>query len=109
MRSFSVTTRCHRPDHLQTPGVDQSTRLHLLIAYNMHLPEPFILGIFPLAINRPVYTAVRRGGAHPARGGLTTFILFPAVPPWMAGWPLVEFKGEYLRPWIRRPKGYPGG
>jgi hypothetical protein len=95
--------------HLQTPGVVSPLDYVCSIAYNMHLPEPFILGYFLWRLNRTVYLQYASAVLILLVVGLITFILFPAVPPWMAGWPLVEFHGEYLRPWYAAPEGYPGG
>jgi membrane-associated phospholipid phosphatase len=41
--------------------------------------------------------------------GFTTYILYPAVPPWMAGQPLVQVGNQFLFPWVAAQHGYPGG
>jgi hypothetical protein len=95
--------------HLQTPGVVSPLDYVCAIGYNLHLPEPFIAGYFLWRLNRSVYMRYAAAVLVLLVVGLVTFILFPAVPPWMAALPLVEFGGQYLKPWIAAPLGYPGG
>jgi membrane-associated phospholipid phosphatase len=77
--------------------------------YNLHLPEPFIAAYFLWRLNRPVYFQFAAAVLVLLVLGMATFILFPAVPPWMASQPLVHFNGKYLLPWIAVSDGYPGG
>lgn len=77
--------------------------------YNFHLPEPFIVAYFLWRVNRVIYFQFVAAALVLLVLGLLTFVLFPAVPPWMAGEPLVAFRGQYLRPWIAAAAGYPGG
>jgi len=62
------------------------TFLDILAAssYNMHLPEPFIVGYILWRLDRGVYLQFAAGVLILLILGLITFIFFPAVPPWMA-------------------------
>jgi membrane-associated phospholipid phosphatase len=77
--------------------------------YNLHLPEPFIVSYFLWRLNRMIYFRFVAATLVLLVLGLVMFILFPAVPPWLAGQPLVRFDGQYLKPWIAAASGYPGG
>ncbi|HCG03376.1 MAG TPA: hypothetical protein DEV93_22915 [Chloroflexi bacterium] len=77
--------------------------------YNLHLPEPFIAAYFLWRLNRPVYFQFAAAVLVLLILGMVTFVLFPAVPPWMASQPLVFFKSKFLFPWIAAADGYPGG
>jgi hypothetical protein len=95
--------------HLQTPGVVSPLDYICSIGYNLHLPEPFMVGYILWRMNRVIYLQYATAVLVLLVVGLITFIVFPAVPPWMAAWPLVGFHGQYLRPWYAAPAGYPGG
>jgi membrane-associated phospholipid phosphatase len=77
--------------------------------YNLHLPEPFMVAYFLWRLNRAIYFQFVAATLVVLVLGLITFILFPAVPPWLAGQPLVRFEGQYLKPWVAAASGYPGG
>jgi hypothetical protein len=52
--------------------------------YNLHLPEPYIAGYFLWRLNRAVYFQFAAAALILLVLGLITFIMFPAIPPWMA-------------------------
>lgn len=79
------------------------------IVYNLHLPEPFIVAFFLWRLNRAIYFQFTAAALLLLVCGLIAFIVFPAVPPWMAGEPLTRDGAQYLRPWIAASQGYPGG
>jgi membrane-associated phospholipid phosphatase len=54
------------------------------ILYNMHLGEPYIAGYFLWRLNRAVYLQFITSVLILLVVGFITFILFPAIPPWMA-------------------------
>lgn len=54
------------------------------IAYNLHVPEPYIAGYFLWRLNRLVYLQFAASALALLVLGFLTFILIPAVPPWMA-------------------------
>jgi PAP2 superfamily len=52
--------------------------------YNMHLPEPYIAAYFLWRLSRPVYFQFVSAALLLLVIGMISFIVFPAVPPWMA-------------------------
>jgi membrane-associated phospholipid phosphatase len=54
------------------------------LAYNLHLTEPYIAGYFLWRIDRVVYFQFAAAVLSLLVLGFLTFILFPAIPPWMA-------------------------
>lgn len=66
------------------------------IVYNAHLAEPFIAGYFLWRLNRAVYLQFVAAALALLVLGFVTFIVFPAVPPWMAAYQLVHLHGKYF-------------
>jgi membrane-associated phospholipid phosphatase len=54
------------------------------LGYNLHLPEPYIVAYFLWRINRPVYFRFAAAALLLLILGFITFILFPAMPPWLS-------------------------
>jgi membrane-associated phospholipid phosphatase len=58
--------------------------------------------------NRPLFRRFAIAYIVVMLGGFLTYILYPAVPPWMAGSPLVQIGNQYVVPW-KVPASFPGG
>jgi PAP2 superfamily protein len=91
----------HQPVHVIQTHLSATDTLNWLdwvtaIAYNMHLGEPFIAGYFLWRLNRAVYFQFATAALALLVLGLITFILFPAVPPWLAAYKLVHMNGKYF-------------
>lgn len=82
--------------HLATPDKLSWLDWVTSIVYNMHLGEPFIAGYFLWRLNRAVYFQFATGALALLVLGLITFILVPAVPPWLAAYKLVHMHGKYF-------------
>lgn len=54
------------------------------IAYNLHVPELYITGYFLWRVSRTVYLQFVAAALILLVVGFISFILFPAVPPWLA-------------------------
>lgn len=54
------------------------------IVYNMHLAEPYIAGYFLWRLNRLVYLRFVASALILLVLGFITFIVYPAIPPWLA-------------------------
>jgi hypothetical protein len=52
--------------------------------YNLHVPEPYIAGYFLWRINRAVFFQFVAAVMILLVASFVTFIVFPAVPPWLA-------------------------
>lgn len=64
--------------------------------YNVHVTEPFVAGYFLWRLNRGVYLQFAAALLTLFVVADTAFILFPAVPPWLAAYKLVHAQGKYL-------------
>lgn len=69
---------------LATPGRVNGWDIATSLAYNLHLTEPYIAGYFLWRIDRVVYFQFAAAILSLLVLGFLTFIVFPAVPPWMA-------------------------
>lgn len=54
------------------------------VVYNMHLAEPYIAGYILWRLNRALYFQFAACALILLVVGFATFIVFPAVPPWLA-------------------------
>jgi membrane-associated phospholipid phosphatase len=70
--------------HLAVRGEVRPLDVITSLAYNLHLPEPYIVGYFLWRINRPVYFRFAAAALLLLVLGFITFILFPAMPPWLS-------------------------
>ena len=52
--------------------------------YNLHVPEPYIAGYLFWRLNRAVYLQFAAAVLLLLVAGFVAFVVFPAVPPWMA-------------------------
>lgn len=80
--------------HLRSSGVswlDAATS----VVYNMHLSEPYIAGYFLWRLRRALYLQFAASALVLLVFGFIIFIVFPAVPPWMAAERLVYVHGAY--------------
>ncbi|HZS94523.1 MAG TPA: phosphatase PAP2 family protein [Chloroflexota bacterium] len=73
-----------------------------VVVYNMHLPEPFIAGYFLWRLNRLAYLRFAASVLILLVVGGITFVLFPAVPPWMAAKHLIYSGSQY----VTSPQGH---
>jgi len=83
--------------HLATVGKVGPLDVVAAVLYNMHLSEPYIAGFFLWRLRRAVYLQFVAASLLLLVLGFVTFILFPAVPPWLAGEPLRHVGNQYVR------------
>jgi membrane-associated phospholipid phosphatase len=69
---------------LATPGHIGPLDLLTSAAYNLHVPEPYIAGYFLWRLDRSLYLQFTAAILILLVAGFMTFVIFPAVPPWMA-------------------------
>jgi len=69
---------------LATPGHIGPLDLLTSAAYNLHVPEPYIAGYFLWRLDRSLYLQFTSAILILLVAGFVTFVVFPAVPPWMA-------------------------
>jgi len=82
--------------HLATMGKVGPLDVLAAALYNMHLPEPYIAGFFLWRLQRAVFFQFVAASLLLLVLGFVTFILFPAVPPWLAGEPLRYVGNQYV-------------
>jgi len=80
---------------LAQPGRVTVLDVLAVVSYNMHLPEPYIAGYFLWRIDRAVYLQFAASVLILLVLGFVTFIVFPAVPPWMASTWYGKLRGVY--------------
>ena len=70
--------------HLHHDGVVSPWDVGFTLVYTSYFIVPFVLAGVLWARDRPAFLAFTKRLVTLALAGLTTYILFPAVPPWMA-------------------------
>ena len=70
--------------HLASRGHVRLLDVITSLGYNLHLPEPYIVGYFLWRIDRVVYFRFVASALILLVLGFITFILFPAMPPWLS-------------------------
>ncbi len=69
---------------LATPGHVGPLDLLTAAAYNLHVPEPYIAGYFLWRLDRAISLQFAAAALILLVVGFASFVLFPAIPPWMA-------------------------
>lgn len=80
----------YRPGHLAAWDVLAATM------YMLHFLAPLVAGFALWLSDRRVFRQYAVAFVVVAIAGFATYIVYPAVPPWMAGEKLVHINGEYL-------------
>jgi hypothetical protein len=70
--------------HLAVRGQVRLLDVITSLAYNLHLPEPYIVAYFLWRLNRSVYFRFAAAALLLLVLGFMTFIVFPAMPPWLS-------------------------
>jgi membrane-associated phospholipid phosphatase len=70
--------------HLASRGQVRALDVITSVGYNLHLPEPYVVAYFLWRINRSVYFRFAAAALLLLVLGFITFILFPAMPPWLS-------------------------
>jgi hypothetical protein len=94
--------------HLYHPGVVEPWDVIAAVFYLLHFLAPLLAAFLLWMTNRPLFRRFAIAYIVVMLGGFLTYILFPAVPPWMAGSPLVHVGNAYVVPW-KVPADFPGG
>ena len=69
---------------IHQPGVVSPWDVGFTLVYTSYFIVPFVLAGVLWARDRPAFLAFTKRFVTLALAGLTTYILFPAAPPWMA-------------------------
>ena len=89
LRSDRVIFLGHDPVVLLQRHLASAQRVNLLdvltaVTYNLHLAEPYVAAYFLWRLNRTVYLRFAASVMILLVLGFITFIVFPAIPPWLA-------------------------
>lgn len=82
--------------HLYHPGKLEPWDVLAATMYMMHFLAPLVAGFALWMTNRQLFQKFAITFVVVAIGGFATYILYPAVPPWMAAEKLVHIHGMYL-------------
>lgn len=85
--------------HLYHPGHIEAWDVFATIMYMLHFLAPLLAGFALWMTNRDLFGKFALTFVVVAVAGFATYILYPAVPPWMAADRLVHFNGQYVEPW----------
>ncbi len=94
--------------HLYHPGRLEPWDVLAATMYMLHFLSPLAAGFLLWSTNRALFQKFAITFVLVALAGFVTYIVYPAVPPWMAAQPLVAVGNQYLYPWVAASH-YPGG
>jgi hypothetical protein len=94
--------------HLYRPGSLQVWDVASAVFYLLHFLAPLLAAFLLWMTNRALFRRFTVAYVLVMLGGFLTYILYPAVPPWMAGQPLVHVGNQYDYPWVAQSH-FPGG
>ena len=83
--------------HLFHPGVLEPWDVLAVVMYSLHFFTPLIVGFVLWLTNRDLFHKFAFAFVLVAVAGFATYIVYPAVPPWLAAQPLVPYGHIYLR------------
>ena len=85
--------------HLYHPGHLEPWDVFAATMYMLHFLAPLLAGFALWLTNRDLFGKFAITFVLVAVAGFITYILYPAVPPWMAAWSLVHEHGQYVQSW----------
>jgi hypothetical protein len=85
--------------HLYHPGHLEPWDVFAATMYMLHFLAPLLAGFALWMANRALFGKFALTFVIVAVAGFATYILYPAVPPWMAAWSLVSEHGQYAASW----------
>jgi hypothetical protein len=85
--------------HLYHPGQLEPWDVLAATMYMLHFLAPLLAGFALWMTNRDLFGKFAITFVLVAVAGFATYILYPAVPPWLAAWSLVPDHGHYVQSW----------
>jgi hypothetical protein len=83
--------------HLYHPGVVEPWDVFAATMYMLHFLAPLLAGFVLWMSNRELFRRFAVTFVLVAVAGFATYVLYPAVPPWMAAESLVAAHGQYIQ------------
>ena len=105
---FGVVPAVWLQKHLYHPGVLEPWDVLAAVMYMLHFLAPLLSGFLLWMTNRELFRKFAITFVLVALAGFVTYIVYPAVPPWLAAQPLVAVGNHYAHPW-EVATTYPGG
>lgn len=94
--------------HLYHPGKLEPWDVLAAVMYMLHFLAPLLAGFILWLTDRALFSKFALTFVLVAVAGFATYIVYPAVPPWLAAQPLVPIGNQYAHPW-EVAASYPGG
>ena len=94
--------------HLYHPGVLEPWDVLAAVMYMLHFLAPLLAGFLLWMGDRVLFRKFAVTFVLVAVAGFFTYIVYPAVPPWLAAQPLVAVGDRFAHPW-EVAQSYPGG
>lgn len=88
--------------HLYHPGVLEPWDVLASTMYLLHFAAPLVAGFLLWMADRAMFRKFAFTFVVAAVAGFVTYILYPAVPPWLAGSPLLHVHNQY----VSSPRGH---
>jgi membrane-associated phospholipid phosphatase len=82
---------------LYHPGVIEPWDVFAVTMYMLHFFTPLLVGFVLWLVNRDLFHRFAFGYVLVAAAGFATYIVYPAVPPWLAAKRLIKVGHIYLR------------
>lgn len=82
---------------LYHPGVLEPWDVFAVVMYSLHFVTPLIVGFILWIRNRTLFHEYAFAFMLVAVGGFVTYIVYPAVPPWLAAMRLLRWHHIYIR------------
>ncbi len=82
--------------HLYHPGILEPWDVLAATMYLLHFAAPLVAGFVLWMADRAIFRTFAITFVVVAVAGFLTYILYPAVPPWLAGERLLHVHGQYI-------------
>lgn len=93
---FGIVPTVWLQAHLYHPGVLEPWDVLASTMYLLHFAAPLVAGFLLWMADRTMFHKFAITFVVVAVAGFITYILYPAVPPWLAGTPLLHVNGQYV-------------
>jgi membrane-associated phospholipid phosphatase len=85
-------------DHVSYPARWQWYDIVSAVVYGLHFPEPLLVGFAIWLYDRSLFHRYAAAFLTLAAMAFVVYIVYPAVPPWMAGSPAARYRPYHLIP-----------
>jgi hypothetical protein len=86
--------------HLYHPGTIEPWDVFAAVMYMLHFLAPLLAGFALWLADRTMFRRFAMTFVLVALAGFATYVLYPAVPPWLAAERLIHVHGQYVQPYV---------